>query len=97
MWHLLMRAGSASMRDCQGAPLTGVKEYVFVALVLRAGADEELRAHSLDFFHFALAVVVIIQNHAVQLVSRVVADSVEGDVGILLPPYTARKGKTQRQ
>lgn len=85
-----------SVRDSECARLTGVKEYVFIALVLWAGTDKELRAHSFDFFHFTLAVVVIIQNHSVQLVSRVVADGVKGDVGIRLPPYEARKKKNKQ-
>lgn len=86
------------MRECENeacggkcARLTGVKEYEIIALVLWAGTDKELGAHSLDFFHLTLAVVVIIQNQPVQIVSRVVADCVEGDVGIRLPPYKARK------
>lgn len=64
---------------------------MLIALVFGARTDKELGAHPLDFFHFTLAVVVIIQNQPVQLVSRVVADCVEGDVGIYLPPYKARK------
>lgn len=77
---------------CDGEParLTGVENYVFVALVHGAGADEELRAHPLDFLHLTLAVVVIVQGHSVQLVSRVVAEGVKGHVGIRLPPYKAR-------
>lgn len=85
--------GACENEACDGerARLTGVKEYALVALVFRAGTDKKPGAHSLDFFHFTLAVVVVIQDQPVQLVSRVVADGVEGDVGIRLPPYQTRK------
>lgn len=95
--HTENKRACENVCDSGCARLTGVKEYVFIALVLWAGADKELRAHSLDFFHFTLAVVVIIQNHSVQLVSGVVADGVKGDVGIRLPPYGATKKKNPKQ
>lgn len=66
--------------------LTGVKEDFLIALIVIAGADEELWAHALSFFHLTLAVVVILQDQAVQLVSRVVADCIKGDIVIFLPP-----------
>lgn len=91
--HTENKRACENVCDGECARLTGVKEYVFIALVLRAGTDKELRAHSLDFFHFTLAVAVIIQSHSVQLVSRVVADGVKGHVSIRLPPYGARKEK----
>lgn len=67
---------------------------MLVALVLRAGTHEQLRAHGLSFFHLTLAVVVILQDHVVQLLSRVVADGIKGDVVIFLPPW---KKKARRE
>ena len=67
---------------------------MLVALVLGAGADEELGAHALPFFHLTLAVVVILQDQAVQLLSAVVADCFKGDVVIVPPPW---KEKTHRK
>lgn len=89
------RCVTRGTRVCVGAALTGVEEYVLVALVLRAGADEELRARPLDFFHLALAVVVVVQQHPVQRVSGVVAHGVKGDVGVRLPPRRVKKEATK--
>lgn len=72
--------------------LTGVEEDVRVALVLGAGADEELGAHAFPLLHLTLGVVVIIQDQAVQLLSRVVANCLKGDIAIHLPP-AGRKRK----
>lgn len=66
--------------------LTGVKDDVLVALLLGAGADEELWAHTLYFFHLTPAGVVILQGQAVELVSWVVADGIKGDIVVFLPP-----------
>lgn len=71
--------------------LTGVEEDVLVALVLRAGADKELGAHALPLLHLTLAVVVILQDQAVQLVESVVADCVDGEIVALLPPGKEKK------
>lgn len=57
-----------------------------VALVLRAGTHKELRTHSLFLLHGTLAVVVIIQDQAIQFLSWVVAHRIKGDVVIFLPP-----------
>jgi len=59
---------------------------VLVALVLGAGTDEEQQAHALDFFHLTLAVVVILQDQAVQLLGSVVADCIDGKIVIFPPP-----------
>lgn len=61
-----------------------------VALILGAGTDEELQAHAPFLFHGTLAVVVIVQDQAVQLLSRVVAHRIKGDVVIFLPPCTGK-------
>lgn len=68
---------------------TGSEEDVFVALVLGARADKELRAHAHHLFHLALAVVEILQGQAVQPLSRVVAHCIKGGVVGRLPPGAA--------
>lgn len=60
---------------------------MLIALVFRAGTDKELRAHAFPFFHFTLAVVVILQDQSIQLMSWVVAHCIKGDVVISLPPW----------
>lgn len=60
---------------------------MLIALILRAGTDEELRAHVLYFFHLTLAVVVILQDQAIQLLSWVVADCLKGFIAVFLPPW----------
>lgn len=67
---------------------------MLVALILRAGADKELGAQALSFFHLTLAVVVILQDKAVQLLSAVVAECFKGDIVIFPPPW---KEKTHRK
>lgn len=72
---------------CGGAFVhTGSEKDVFVALVLRARADKELRAHAHHLFHLTLAVVVVLQGQAVQPLSRVVAHRIKGGVVGRLPP-----------
>lgn len=85
------------LRDITVCWLTRVEEDVLVALVLGAGADEELWAHALSLFHFTLAVVVIVQDQAVQLLSWVMADCIKGDVVILLPPWKEKTGTEKKQ
>jgi len=67
--------------------LTCLKKDLLIALILVTGADEELRAHALSLFHFTLAAVVILQEQAVQFLSRVVAHGIKGDIVVFLPPW----------
>lgn len=69
---------------------TWFKKGVLVAFILRAGADEELRAHALYLLHFTLAVVVVVQDHAVQGAIRVVAHGFKGDIVVFPPPARKR-------
>lgn len=74
-------------RDSQGG-----EEKVVVALLLGAGADEELGAHVIPLPHLTLAVVIVLQHQTMQLMGWVVASRVYGDIVVFLPPGNKTTG-----
>lgn len=63
-----------------------------VALILGAGADEELGAHVIPLPHLTLAVVIVLQHQTMQLMGWVVAYRVYGDIVVFLPPGNKTTG-----
>lgn len=63
-----------------------------VALILGAGADEELGAHAVPLPHLTLAVVIVLQHQTMQLMGWVVAYRVYGDVVNFLSPGNKTTG-----
>lgn len=74
--------------------LTCGEKDVHVALFLRAGTDEEVGVHAGNRFHLASFAFVIVQSQAVEFLSRVMAQRLQSNVVIFLPP---KKWKTQLQ
>lgn len=71
---------------CNSKQLTRGEKDLQVALLPRAGTDEEVGVPARNRRHLALTVFVILQSQAVELMSGVVAQRLHGDVVVFLPP-----------